>query len=267
MKHEIPKKVFSWFLVILVFAASFLSPLTVMASINANNLQEAAYVRYLVKIADACLSDVQNSDVVILDTDSNSESRKKLSSFYNLNFDYGTTTLYDSYIESLGQGGYENGNVWCQEVRQRINVVPDLLSKFNLYNSTELPNIICGKNGSDGLFKIKMGNIIGYGGSEKIYEKDREYWPDNSALSADSDGYATDCRAAFNLIRYYAEENVNGVISRPDQTGGQTKRPFGVQFIVNKNFNFHNYLNEYLEEYDFSYDDLYLANKYLNFTK
>ncbi len=269
MKHEMPKKVFSWLLVTLMLIASFLSPLTVMAGNtkpNYDNLFEAAYIRYLVKIADTCLGEIYDSEVVSLTSDSNSDERSKLRDFYNLkNLPHGNngTTLYDSYVEILGQGNHENNTVWCSEVLDGTDVIPDLLSRLNLYYVSELPNIICGKGNSDGLFKIKMGYTSSVGDRQYIVDS-TDGWPENDgSLRVDSNNYATDCKAALKKIQYYADTN--------DQLGGRPPRkeyiPFGVQFIVNKNFRFEKYLkDEYLSKYNASINELTYANKYLAFT-
>lgn len=257
MKHEIPKKVFSWFLVILVFAASFLSPLTVMASINTNNLQEAANIRYLVKIADDCIGGAENSAIASLTTNVDTPGRASLKDYYKLKLNYvksGSTyadriTLYDSYLEQKGQGEYQDGMVWCTEINDKYNIIPTLLDKLSLNNDSEYSNIICGRNNEGGLFKIKMGYI-----AEDLLSKDTTNWP-NGIPAIDQEGYVTNCKEALEDIKYY--------LSSGEQL--DSSRPFGARFILNTNFRFSDYLKDYLDRYGFSSGVLFLANKYLNF--
>lgn len=266
MKTNKSKTVFCWILVIFALAGSILSPIIVSASTmsdaqNANRYDEAAYILYLAKIVDTCVPRADDSDELPFSgSDATVEARKKLMYFYNLNFAYDRTKLYDSYLETLGQGKYDDGKVYCREMDdQGVNPVATLLTKYDLYTSSELENIACGRNNEGGLFKIRMGYYCGGLGCDKWGPDGtnaRGQWPENWP-AADNDGYTTDCKAAFKKVKYFTEENTSATIPT-------TSTRFEVKFEINDNFSFQTYLSEYLGSYNSFASELTQANQYLN---
>ena len=276
MKQQKRKTIFAWLLATALLVTSFLSPLAAMANNSSpqyNNIYEAARIRYLTKAADACLKEAQNSAIVPL-TATNEENlrlRTGLMNLYNLNLtfrgfnNFQEIILYDSYLESLGQGGYENGSVYCRELNDAIHIVKTL---FDTLGADAAENIVCGSDNGDGLFRIKMGYLY-YDGSDghrsfSGNQEDRksENWP-NGWPSVDENNYviAQNCRDAFDKIKYYTDTNQAALVGRPQ---GRENKPFGVQFVINKDFNFKSFLEEYLNRYTASEEELPVANKYLN---
>ena len=163
MKQQKRKTIFAWLLATALLVTSFLSPLAAMANNSSpqyNNIYEAARIRYLTKAADACLKEAQNSAIVPL-TATNEENlrlRTGLMNLYNLNLtfrgfnNFQEIILYDSYLESLGQGGYENGSVYCRELNDAIHIVKTL---FDTLGADAAENIVCGSDNGDGLFILR----------------------------------------------------------------------------------------------------------------
>ena len=167
MKQQKRKTIFAWLLATALLVTSFLSPLAAMANNSSpqyNNIYEAARIRYLTKAADACLKEAQNSAIVPLTAtdEENLRLRTGLMNLYNLNLtfrgfnNFQEIILYDSYLESLGQGGYENGSVYCRELNDAIHIVKTL---FDTLGADAAENIVCGSDNGDGLFRIKMGYL------------------------------------------------------------------------------------------------------------
>ena len=76
-----------------------------------------------------------------------------------LDFDFGVsskTLLYDAYMEERETGKYDDGKLWCSEVKDMVRRGMRLVG----IDTPEIRNdMICGSNGRDGLYTIRMGYL------------------------------------------------------------------------------------------------------------
>lgn len=124
----------------------------------------------------------------------------------HLDFDFGaknSTLLYDAYMEEKETGKYDDGKLWCNEVKDMVRRGMRLVG----IDTPETRNdMICGTNGSDGLYKIRIGYL----------DRDSEWY--NSSKNGnmqvgsfpvtDKDGYLqskNDCLDVLDALRQHMD--------------------------------------------------------------
>ena len=164
--------------------------------------------------------------------------RPTLLRWAELRLSYGQSSMYNSYLESKSAntgasiGGVSDGKVWCSEffnTEKGIYLFDELFgaiksSGFEIGIDEFKQTAICGVEGSEPLFKIKIENS--------------GTWPTGWAKPDNEDGYlsASDCNVNYGkILGLLRSDNVV-------DSGGD----FFVTFTINENFNVYEWLKGYV---------------------
>ncbi|MBQ3474038.1 hypothetical protein IJH24_01245 [Candidatus Saccharibacteria bacterium] len=272
------KKFFAWVLCILALVLSVFLPYTnVFAKTSLQEAQESGNydnlvgIRYLIQEADGCIIDALPNSVTMpitaidqVKTDMRNIYELKFLQLENASTDYPTIAynhnlLYNGYLEVNETGKYQDGRIWCSQLKADPGA--QLMELYGLTNDEDYTDLICGKNGKEGLFNIKMGFSKGPGWG---YAYNEENWPDGWPKVGNGGAVAaSDCRAAAKHLMYYAKHPA----SRPDwaNRAAYDEGTFTFELEINKGFKFSTFFMDYagnISQHALTDDALLNAEKY-----